>query len=348
LALTGTTFFRWRIPDRRSVRAVIRALEADRLVASAQPNYLYRMQQSAAGGDGGAQYALAKLHLLQAHTLATGKNVRVAVIDSAVDLQSAELAGSIAGTFDTLKSPRKAHAHGTSIATLIAGHGQLTGAAPGAKILAVRAFDPDAHGAQGSTVNIIKGLDWAVANRARIINMSFAGPADPLLERALEAAHKKGITLIAAAGNAGAKSPPLYPAAYSPVIAVSATDADDHLLEQSNRGGQIALAAPGKDILVALPGGGVEVSSGTSYSAAEVSGVAALLIQRDGKLTPDKLRRLLEKSAKDLGPSGRDHMFGYGLVDAAGALARAGAPVTAELPTASVPLPLRRVSTDAP
>jgi subtilisin family serine protease len=178
--------------------------------------------------------------------------------------------------------------------------------------------------------------------------MSFAGPADPLLERALEAAHKKGITLIAAAGNAGAKSPPLYPAAYSPVIAVSATDADDHLLEQSNRGGQIALAAPGKDILVALPGGGVEVSSGTSYSAAEVSGVAALLIQRDGKLTPDKLRRLLEKSAKDLGPSGRDHMFGYGLVDAAGALARAGAPVTAELPTASVPLPLRRVSTDAP
>ncbi len=246
--------------------------------------------------------------------------MRVAVIDSAIDLQSPELTDSIVGTFDTLKSPRKAHAHGTSIAGLIAAHGKLMGAAPGAKILAVRAFDPDANGAQGSTFNIITGLDWAAENRARIINMSFAGPPDPALHRALQAAHKKGIALIAAAGNAGPKSPPLYPAADPEVIAVSATDADDHILEQSNRGRQIALAAPGKDILVALPDGGVEVSSGTSYSAAEVSGVAALLIQRDGKITPDKLRRLLEKTAKDLGPKGRDPLFGYGLVNAYDAL----------------------------
>jgi len=348
-ALTGTTFFRWRIPDRRSVASVIRALERDRLVASAQPNYLYKMQQSApdAGGIGGAQYALAKLHLPQAHTIATGQDVRVAVIDSAVDLASPELAGSIAGHFDTLKSPRKAHAHGTSIAVLIAGHGQLTGAAPSAKILAVRAFDPDAQGAQGSTFNILRGLDWAVQHHARIVNMSFAGPSDPALSRALRAADRKGVVLIAAAGNAGPKSPPLYPAAYSDVIAVSATDADDHLLKQSNRGRQIALAAPGKDILVALPGGGVEVSSGTSYSAAEVSGIAALLVERDGKITPAKLRGLLERTAEDLGPKGRDPLFGYGLANAYAALAREGAQLTAELPTENVPLPVSRVSTHA-
>ena len=344
-ALTGTTFYRWRIPDRRSVPAVIRSLEQDRLVASAQPNYLYSLQQSetkTAGEADSAQYALAKLRLPQAHQLAKGDDVRVAVINSAIDLDSPELAGSIAGTFDTLKSPRKPHAHGTSIAGLIAAHGQLTGAAPGAKILAVRAFDPGASGAQGSTFNIVKGLDWAVQNKARIINMSFAGPADPALHRALQAAHKQGIALIAAAGNAGAKSPPLYPAADPAVIAVSATDAEDKLLEQSNRGRQIALAAPGKDILVALPDGGVEVSSGTSYSAAEVSGVAALLIQRDGKLSPDKLRRLLEKTAQDIGPKGRDPLFGYGLVNAFDALTTATAPVTAQ-----VPLPIARVSTGA-
>ena len=347
-ALSGTTFYRWRIPDRRSVPAVIRSLEQDRLVASAQPNYLYVLQQTetqTASEGNAAQYALAKLHLPQAHQLAKGDDVRVAVIDSAIDLDSPELAGSIAGSFDTLKSPRKPHAHGTSIAGLIAAHGQLTGVAPSAKILAVRAFDPNASGAQGaegSTFNVLKGLDWAVQNKARIVNMSFAGPADPALHRALQAVHKKGIVLIAAAGNAGAKSPPLYPAANPEVIAVSATDAEDKLLEQSNRGRQIALAAPGKDILVALPDGGVEVSSGTSYSAAEVSGVAALLIQRDGKLSPDKLRRLLEKTAQDIGPKGRDPLFGFGLVNAFDALTTATAPMTAQ-----VPLPIARVSTGA-
>ncbi len=349
IALTGTTFFRWRIPDRRSVRAVIRALERDRLVASAQPNYLYSMQQSAPQGeDGGAQYAFAKLHLPQAHAIATGKGVRVAVIDSAVDLASAELAGSIVGHFDTLKSPRKAHAHGTAIAALIAGHGKLTGAAPGADILAVRAFDPEAQGAQGSTFNILTGLDWAVRQHARIVNMSFAGPPDPALRRALQASYRRGIVLIAAAGNAGPKSPPLYPAAYGDVIAVSATDADDHLLKQSNRGRQIALAAPGKEILVAAPGDSFEISSGTSYSAAEVSGIAALLIARDGRLSPAKLRRLMEETAKDLGPKGRDPLFGYGLVNAFDALTRERAPLTAALPAANVPLPVSRVSTHAP
>jgi subtilisin family serine protease len=82
------------------------------------------------------------------------------------------------------------------------------------------------------------------------------------------------------------------------------------------------------------------VSSGTSYSAAEVSGVAALLIQRDGKITPDRLRRLLEKTAKDIGPKGRDPLFGYGLVNAYDALMQETAPLTAQ-----VPLPVSRVST---
>lgn len=117
------------------------------------------------------------------------------------------------------------------------------GAAPDAKILAVRAFDPKDVGAEGTTFNILKAIDWAAAHGARIINMSFAGPADPAIHRSLEAARKKGIVLVAAAGNAGAKSPPLYPAADPNVIAVSATDADDKLFEQSNRGRHITVAA---------------------------------------------------------------------------------------------------------
>jgi subtilisin family serine protease len=146
--------------------------------------------------------------------------------------------------------------------------------------------------------------------------MSFAGPADPMIHRALEAANRKGTVLIAAAGNAGEKSPPLYPAAEPSVIAVGATDASDNVFKASNRGRHIALAAPGVDILVAVPNGGYEISSGTSYSAAEVSGIAALMLQRKGDLTPAAVREVLLKTAKDLGKKGRDDDFGAGLADA--------------------------------
>ncbi|MBI4367649.1 MAG: S8 family serine peptidase, partial [Deltaproteobacteria bacterium] len=275
--LTGTTMYRWRIPDRRSVATVVRELEADTVVGSVQPNYRYSLQQSEgkseakAEGDP-AQYELAKLKLPQAHAIAKGNNILVAVIDSGVDGSHPELAGAVAQTFDAVETPAAPHRHGTAMAGLIAAHGRLMGAAPAARILAIRAFDPAGASAEGSTFTILKSLDWAVANGARIINMSFAGPSDPAVHRSLAAARKKGVVLIAAAGNAGAKSPPLYPAADPNVIAVTATDADDRLFEQSNRGRHISIAAPGAQILVAIPDGGYEVASGTSYSAAQVSG----------------------------------------------------------------------------
>ena len=343
--LSGTTLLRWRIPDRRSIATVVRALEADRTVASAQPNYLFTLQQdetkAAPEGDA-AQYELAKLHLPQAHTLAKGDKVLVAVIDSGVDANHPELAGAITQTYNTLSPPMTPHKHGTGIAGLIAAHGKLMGAAPAAHILAIRAFDGTGESAEGTTFNILKGLDWAAANGASVINMSFAGPPDPAIHRSLGAAHKKGIVLVAAAGNAGPKSPPLYPAADPNVIAVTATDADDKLFPQSNRGHYIAVAAPGTQILVAIPDGGYEVSSGTSYSAAEVSGIVALMLERKGDLTPDKVRDLLMVSAKDIGPKGRDIMFGAGLADAYGALMAEAAPVAA-----AVPRPAERASTGA-
>ena len=343
--LTGTTLYRWRIPDRRSVATMIRQLETDTVVTSAQPNYLFSLQQSEgksetkAEGDP-AQYELAKLHLPQAHAIAKGDNVLVAVIDSGVDIAHPDLAGTVAQSFDAIDTPMTPHKHGTAIAGLIAAHGRLMGAAPGAHLLAIRAFDPAGKTAEGSTFNILKGLDWAVANHARVINMSFAGPADPAIHRNLEAAAKKGVVLIAAAGNAGAKSPPLYPAADPNVIAVTATDADDKLFAPSNRGSYIAVAAPGAQILVAIPDGGYEVSSGTSYSAAEVSGIVALMLERKPNLTPDKVRGILLATARDLGPKGPDVMFGAGLADAYGAIMAEEPPMTAAMPR-----PVERVST---
>jgi subtilisin family serine protease len=342
--LTGTTLYRWRITDRRSVPTMVRQLETDAVVVSAQPNYLFALQQTETTKTEGdpAQYELAKLHLPQAHTLTRGDNVLVAVIDSGVDASHPDLANAVAQSYDAVGTATSPHKHGTAIAGLIAAHGKLMGAAPQARILAIRAFDPAGSGAEGSTFSILKSLDWAAANGARVVNMSFAGPADPALHRSLEAARKKGIVLIAAAGNAGAKSPPLYPAADPNVIAVTATDADDKLFEPSNRGSHIAVAAPGAQILVAIPDGGYEVSSGTSYAAAEVAGIAALLLERRSDLTPDQLRGILQTTAKDLGPKGRDPMFGAGLADAYGAVMAAGVPMTA-----AAPRPIERASNGA-
>jgi subtilisin family serine protease len=330
--LSGTTLYRWRIADRRSVTSVVRALENEAVVASAQPNYLFTLQQAASSASEGdpAQYELAKLHLPQAHAIAKGDEIPVAIIDSAVDIAHPDLAGTVTQTFDAVGTAVTPHKHGTAIAGLIAAHGRLVGAAPGAKILAVRAFDPAGASAEGTTFNILKGLDWATANGARVINMSFAGPADPALHRSLEAAHKKNIVLVAAVGNAGPRSPPLYPAADANVIAVTATDADDRLFPQSNRGPFIALAAPGAEVLVAIPDGGYEASSGTSYSAAEISGIAALMLQHKPDLKPDQLRALLMATAKDLGPKGRDSLFGAGLADAYAALTAEAATAAAQ------------------
>jgi subtilisin family serine protease len=146
--------------------------------------------------------------------------------------------------------------------------------------------------------------------------MSFAGPNDPRLREALAKAKQKGMVLIAAAGNAGPNSPPLYPAADPNVIAVTATDVDDTLFSGANRGKHIAVAAPGVDILAPAPDGAYQFTTGTSVAAAEVSGVAALLIERNPLLTPDEVKKILMGTARDLGPKGHDPGFGAGLVNA--------------------------------
>jgi subtilisin family serine protease len=217
------------------------------------------------------------------------------------------------------------------MAGAIASHQRLIGVAPGARLLAVSAFSTGGT-AESTTFNIIKGLDWAVKERARIINMSFAGPKDPSLERAFKAAYDQGVVLIAAAGNAGPRSPPLYPGADPSVIAVTATDADDKVFTGANRGRYIAVAAPGVDILVPAPNAGYQLTTGTSVAAAEVSGVAALLLERNPRLKPADIRRILTTSARRLGTGARNDDFGSGLVDPVGALTAADPRVAGTTP----------------
>ena len=319
--LIGGTIGLFRVTDRRPVETARGELATEAGVRSAQPNFRYVLQeqkqeQKAVTEGDPAQYALAKLRLPEAHTLAHGANVIVAVIDSGIDVRHPELAGAIAASFDALGSKEGPHVHGTGIAGAIVAHARLMGSAPAAKILAIRAFGVAHSGAESSSFVILKGLDYAASHGAQIINMSFAGPKDALIERGIAAVAAKGIVMVAAAGNAGAKSPPLYPAANENVIAVSATDDQDRLFSASNRGGYVAVAAPGVDIFLPAPDDKYQMTSGTSFSAAYVSGIAALALERNPALKPDDVRAILMKTARDLGAPGRDDLFGAGEADA--------------------------------
>lgn len=313
--LTDRTLQRWRIDGNRSVAATLRALSRYRAIAAAQPNWLYRLAQTAPNApDPGAQYVVDKLHLTEAHRITSGDDVLIAVIDSRVDTAHPDLSGVIAGEYDALGGASTPHAHGTAMAGAIAAHSKLIGVAPKVRLLAIRTFAGEGESAQGTTFNILKGVDWAASRNARIVNMSFAGPADAMLRDLLSKAHARGMVLIAAVGNAGPRSPPLYPAADAHVIGVTATDADDKLLPQANRGPQVAIAAPGVDILAAAPDGQYTMTSGTSVAAAHASGVAALLLARKPDLTPDVLRQTLVRSAQAV--PGKPREVGAGVIDA--------------------------------
>jgi Subtilase family len=343
--LSGGTLFRFRITDGRPVADVIRALESEN-IGVAQPNYVYRLQQDAtlaarsSPGDP-SQYVVNKLRLVDVHRIAIGSNVLVAVIDSEIDGKHPELAGAVVDEFDAIGNHDRPHAHGTGMAGAIAAHRRLVGIAPGVRLLAIHAFSSNGtDSAQATSEHILMGIDWAIRKGARVINMSFAGPDDPMLALALQKAHDKGVVLVAAAGNLGPKSPPLYPAADPNVIAVTATDAKDQLLAQANQGPYVALAAPGVDILEPAPNGGYQVTTGTSVAAAHVSGIVALLLDRDPTLDAAAVRDILTSSAKRPSPQAtsaqapspqgpgaqtsspqvqgsktRDDQFGWGVVD---------------------------------
>ncbi len=351
IGLAGGTLYHFRITGGQQVAAVIRALETENLgVPSA--NYTYRLFQqendqqednpkeddqnketgqadetnqtdlAARSGTGATeQYVVSKLHLGEVHKVATGRGVLVAVIDSAIDVNHPDLAGAIAEQYNAVGRREKPHFHGTGMVGAIVAHRRLLGIAPGARILAIQAFSGSRQSPEATTRQILAGLEWAVRKGARVINMSFAGPYDPLLALAMKNAHAKGVVLIAAAGNLGPKSPPLYPAADPNVIAVTAVDENDHLFSQAVRGPHVAVAAPGVDVMVPAPERTYQLTTGTSVAAAHVSGVAALLIERYPNVDAATVLEVLTATAKKLDPKGRDNEFGWGLIDPASALA---------------------------
>jgi hypothetical protein len=265
--------------------------------------------------------------------------LRIGMIDTAVDVAHPAFSGSHLQTqhfgSDASKSPQF---HGTAIASMLSAQSaEYSGIAPASHLFAASVFERDGdRGEVASTASLVKALDWLAREQVEVINISLAGPPNRLLEAVLNRVHERGIPVLAAAGNAGPASAPLYPAAYESVVAITAVEADGRVFRLANRGDYLDLAAPGVNIRHAEAGGSYVVSSGTSFAVPFATvAVARLHASEPGTAVLESLYR----SAYDLGPPGKDDIYGYGLLDPAANLlppvnelaARDGLPVVGAL-----------------
>ena len=305
LPLLNTTIYRWRINGRRPVGDLVGAIEDERIVASVQPNYLFTLQEDAAKVPGTSlsyadQYVLSKLDVEQAHRVATGKNVAIARDRFRGRRQKSKSGRRDREEFRRARRRRQAasarHRHGGRHrrARQDRRHRAGRAASGGARLRRRARF-------QGQVFGDLQEPAMGGGQRRAHREYELRRPADPTLRRLLAAAADKGLVLIAAAGNAGPNSPPLYPGADPNVIAVTATNSGDAIFAMANRGNYIAVAAPGVDILALAPGEALQLTTGTSVATAHVSGLAALLLECKPSLKPADIRAMLAGTAKPLG-----------------------------------------------
>jgi subtilisin family serine protease len=197
--------------------------------------------------------------------------------------------------------------------------GRSPGLLPGAELVAVDTFHRRGGKADISDVySLVKALDYLESRDVSIINMSLAGPANAVLEEAIQRVSAAGILLVAAAGNDGPKAKPVYPAAYDEVIAVTAVDRQKRPYRRAVRGPHIDLAAPGVDVWIAASRQGSRPRTGTSFAAPFVTAALALARKHDPKAQENAALLRMTERAEDLGTPGRDDIFGWGLLNPTG------------------------------
>ncbi len=248
--------------------------------------------------------------------------LRVGVVDTDVDHQHpAFTSGKLsAGNFIPEGRSSAPNWHGTGVLALLAGDpkGGTPGLIPRASFFLANVFFNDGAGSFATdSVSLLKALDWLGAFDVKLVNMSFAGPKDELVEKAIASLSSKGVIFVAAAGNDGPTAEPSYPAAYKQVVAVTAVGKDLRSFPYANRGSHIDAAAPGVEIWTAVPGSMEGYYTGTSFAAPFVTAMLATIYRNESRPQKDDLLTRLE--FKDLGTPGRDRIYGRGLLIAPGA-----------------------------
>jgi subtilisin family serine protease len=307
MASLGEQCVVFEVPRGKTVHDLVRRLSSDPRVGSAQPVETFHAQ---GGSDPYArlQHSSQELRLDQAHRWSTGKGVKIAVVDTGVDIDHPDLRGRIimAQSFvDRGEKTFTTDIHGTAVAGLIAASANndigIVGVAPGAEIYALKACWQQPPGSRAAVCNsytLAKAVDFAINQGVQVLNFSLAGPQDPLLGRLIGRALSKGIVVVAADGG----KPSLeFPASYQGVIGILGSDDLQGGVSVPAGGKPLStLAAPSVDVLTTAPHAAYDFFSGSSIAAAQVSGIAALLLEKSPKLKPAELAAVIRKTARPI------------------------------------------------
>ncbi|MBI4744777.1 MAG: S8 family peptidase [Actinobacteria bacterium] len=257
-----------------------------------------------------------------------GLNAKVAVIDTGISKTHPDLVTNIKGGINFVVIRGRIdptnwnddNGHGTHVAGITAAVNNsigVIGVAPSASLYGVKVLNKNGS---GYLSDVIAGINWAVNNGMDVINMSLGTNSDiQSLHDAVDNAYNAGVVVVAAAGNDGdtySDDDVDYPARYSSVIAVAATNSSNIRASWSSDGPEVELAAPGVSIYSTYKGNSYATLSGTSMASPHVAGTAALILANNPVLTPAEVRTILQNTADDLGVAGIDNYYGYGLVDA--------------------------------
>jgi serine protease len=347
------------------VPEVVRMLKRDGRVKAVQPNYIVTAFGTPDDSLYSDQWHYPRINLPQAWDLTQGSdNIVVAVVDSGTDTSHPDLAGQILSGYDFSTSSAlmsDGSGHGTHVSGTVAAASNnsqgVAGVSWTSRLLPVRVLDDSGSGtsdeiyagilyAAGFCVNNSNGIQVCPEHKADVINLSLGlqnplcepMPGGTFYEEAVAWAANNGVVVVAAAGNDGCGVVTI-PAALPSVIAVAATGPTDVFAPYSNWGEEIWIAAPGGDqanfgtaggVLSTYPAGGFEYLEGTSMASPHVAGVSALMLAANPNLSAAEIRLILRDTANDLGPTGWDPDYGYGLVNAESAVQLARDLLTAQ------------------
>ncbi|ACV25452.1 peptidase S8 and S53 subtilisin kexin sedolisin [Kangiella koreensis DSM 16069] len=246
---------------------------------------------------------------------ACDKPVSIGLIDTAIEINHSALKKATIKAKNFMQSNVSTPSgHGTAVAgLLVGGQDQLKPLLPKATLYSASVFYSRNQYSQGATlVNLVRALDWMVANKVRVVNMSLTGPNNPVLKNAIQTTAARGVIIVAAVGNQGPASRPLYPAAYPQVIGATAVDSKQQIYRWANQGEQIDFSAPGVSVITSRANNQIGHETGTSMAAPVVSAFVSCEVSDD--TTKDGVVEILRQKAIDLGEKGKDNVFGYGLL----------------------------------
>ncbi|MFY9414135.1 MAG: S8 family peptidase [Tepidanaerobacteraceae bacterium] len=308
------------------ISAGFKSLAADDNIEFIEDDYLARIQVLASTTETlkiasqNIPWGVRKIEAPDVWKRCQGEGIKVGIIDTGIDLTHPDLKGNIKETYSVVDgiSADDDNGHGTHVAGIIAALDNdigVVGVAPKAEIYSVKAFDKKGR---GTVSDIIDALQWCVENKVHVINMSFGiGTNSRALKRAIGAAHRHKIIMVAAAGNSGARDSVLYPAKYPEVIAVAASDSKDQAADFSSRGPEVNIIAPGVDVSSTYINEEYKNLSGTSMACPHVVGACALLMSISGTKA-ESVKKAILSTAKDIGLP--EETQGVGLVNVSAAV----------------------------